>query len=243
MPKKRKPPVSGNAKKLRPFHQFSRLPPELRKRVWELVDPEPRVVELRRHRVQTKNRGTVEQIRCLSRAPTILHVCRESRRLAIQEKLYQRNFVRGQNYTWINYETDMISITPLDFSWFETEKPLIQRFRFESENDESFFYFGSKRLRALTSLKELHIICQDGVGSWVNVAEEFHFPTEKVLFIHQDPKSTRMYSRKQLFEMNPARPYSEYSNSYYRQMYDKRIKGAEEDMPEEEYSGISEPES
>ncbi|KAH7317092.1 hypothetical protein B0I35DRAFT_434556 [Stachybotrys elegans] len=247
MPKKRKLPVPGKGKgkgkgkgsNLRPFHQFSLLPAELRARVWKLVDPEPRVVELRHHRVETKKKRIVDQIRCLSRAPAILHVCRESRRVAMEEKLYQKAFVRDQRYTWINYEIDMISITPLWTSWLEAERPLIQRFRFESENDEIFFHFQSKELRDFTSLRELHIVCLDPVGHWIKVAEEIGFPTENVFFMRQGDESTRMYSRQQLLEMNPARPFAEYSNSYYRQLYDKRIKGTEEDMPAEVVLGVS----
>jgi hypothetical protein len=236
MPKKRKLPVpgkgKGKGKKLRPFHQFNRLPADLRVHIWKLVDPEPRVVELRRHVVETKKRGTLEQIRCLSAAPAILHACRESRRITIQEKLYERAFIRGQCYAWVNYKVDMISIGSLDIWWFRPEMPLIQRFRFESENDESFFYFQSKRLRGFTGLKELHIVCLDAVGYWVNVAEEMYFPTENVFFIGRGPENTTMCSRQQLFEMNPSRPLAEYSNSYYRQKYDKRIKGTEEDAPD-----------
>ena len=248
MPKKRKLPVPGKGKgkykgkELRPFHQFARLPAELRVRVWELVDPEPRVVELRRHMVETKTkkkRGPSEQIRCLSAAPAILHVCRESRRIAIQEKLYERAFVRDQGYTWVNYKVDMISVGSLDFWWFEAEVPLIQRFRFESDNDECFFHFQTKRLLNLTSLRELHIVCLDSVTYWVDVAEEKHFPTENVFFMSQGRENTPI-SRQRLLELNPARPLAEYSNSYYRQMYDKRIKGTEGDASFELLFGVSE---
>ena len=243
MPKKRKLPVpgkgKGKGKKLRPFHQFARLPAELRVRVWELVDPEPRVVELRRrHMVETKKRGTVEQIRCLSRAPAILQACRESRRIAIQEKLYERAFVRGQAYTWVNYKVDMISVGSLNIWWFEAEAPLIQRFRFESESDESFFHFQSRRLRAaFTGLRELHIVCQDPVAHWVDVAEETHFPTENVFFMGREAEQTRVYSRQQMLETYPSRGLLEYSDSYYRQLYDKRIKGSLDDAPDELYFG------
>ena len=84
MPKAKKVsvPGQGKGKTLRPFHQFSHLPAELQTRVWELIDPEPRVVELRRHCTQTKKQGNVEQIRCLSGVPAILHVCREARHVA-----------------------------------------------------------------------------------------------------------------------------------------------------------------
>ncbi|KAI6778525.1 uncharacterized protein J7T54_005049 [Emericellopsis cladophorae] len=255
MPKKRKMPGQGKGKgkgkdkdkdkdknkKLRPFHQFSRLPAELRTRVWELVDAEPRVVELRHHLEHTKKRGTREQIRCLSRAPAILHVCRESRRIAIQRQLYQRAFVRPQSYTWVNFASDMISIGPLVFSWLEDDRPLIQRFRFESENDECFFHFQSEELNTLTGLRELHIVCQDNIGHWINVAEEKHFPTDNVFFIAKSTASpSPIYSRREMLEMIPARPFPEYSNSYYRQMYDKRIKGTEGEVPDELFFGVSE---
>ena len=218
------------ARKLRPFHQFSRLPAELCSRVWDLVDPEPRVVELRPYRGR-ENYGPVQQIRCLTRAPAILRVCREARRNAIKRQLYQRAFVLGKRYTWVNFDVDMISIKPIEFAWLEAEKPLIQRLRFEGENDEGFFHFQSHKVKEFTHLRELHIFCQDGVMFWINIAEEMGFPTENVFF--KSTTGTRLYSRQQLLEVYPSRPYPEYSNSYYRQLYDKRIKGSEDEVPED----------
>ncbi|KAG9253097.1 uncharacterized protein F5Z01DRAFT_659143 [Emericellopsis atlantica] len=245
MPKKRRLPGHGKSKskgkdkKLRPFHQFSRLPAELRTRVWDLVDAEPRVVELRYHRDYTKKRGTREQIRCLSRAPAVLHGCRESRRIIIQRNLYQRAFVRPLGYNWVNFAADMISIGPLDSSWLGIERTLIQRFRFESENDECFFHFQSWELNTMTSLKELHIICLDGVTYWIDIAEERGFPKENVFFMAKGIAS-HMYSRREMMERFPSRQFPEYSSSHYRQLYDKRIKGTLADVPEELWFGVSE---
>lgn len=243
MPKNRKQPTSSKGKNLRPFHQLSRLPAELRVRIWELVNPEPRVVELHRHFVVTKKHDYLEQIRCLSRAPAILHVCRESRSIAIQNELYQRAFVRGQDYIWVNYEFDMISIKPLDTLWLEAEISLIQRFRFEGVNDEYFFHFASYKLLNFTSLKELHIICQDPVAHWIDIAEERQFPTENVFFMSQDPEKAHMYTRQEMLQMYPARPFPEYSDSQYRQMYDTRIKGGISDVPDEIFFGVPTAES
>ena len=235
MPKAKRVPVpgQGKGKMLRPFHQFSHLPAELQTRVWELIDPEPRVVELRRHCTQKKKQGNVEQIRCLSGAPAILHVCREARHIALKQNVYQRAFIRGESYTWVNFEVDLISVGPLDTEWLEAEKTLIQRFRFESENNESFYHFQSARLRTFTSLKELQILCMDGIGLWVQVAEEIEFPTENVLFISSRAEKPKTYTRADLFEMVPSRPFAEYSSSSFRQTYDKRIKGSEDEAPEE----------
>ena len=199
---------------------------------WDLVEPEPRIVELRPWRGRT-NFGPVQQIRCLTRAPAILHVCKEARRSAIKRQLYQRVFALAKRYAWVNFDVDMISIKPIDFSWIKAERERIQRFRFEGENDESFFYFQSKELREFTHLRELHIVCEDGVGYWTNIAEEMGFPTENVWFLSKGPTGTRMCSRQQLFEWNPARPHPEYSNSYYRQLLDKRIKGGEAEIPDD----------
>lgn len=131
----------------------------------------------------------------------------------------------------------MVSVGSLDIWWFEAEAPLIQRFRFESEDDECFFHFQTKSLVAFTGLRELQIICQDAVTHWITVAEETYFPTENVLFISQGPGNTHAYSRQSLLEMYSSRPLAEYSNSYYRQMYDNRIKGTVEDAPDELFFG------
>lgn len=71
------------------------------------------------------------------------------------------------------------------------------------------------------------------------MAEETHFSTENVFFLGQGPGNTPVYSRQQLLEKYPSRPLAEYSNSYYRQMYDKRIKGTEGEAPDELFFGVS----
>jgi hypothetical protein len=235
--KKRKLPIPGkgkgknkhDVKTLVPFHQFSRLHADLRMRIWKLVEPEPRTVELRYHTSTTNKRGTVEQIRCLTRAPSILHVCRESRRIAIKEKLYERAFAIGSRYVWVNFNIDMISVESMDSPWLQQYVPRIQRFRFESENDDGFFYFQSRRLRRFTSLAELHIVCLDGLFYWVDIAEDMLFPTENVFFMGRGPEYTPFYSRRQMLERYPSLQLEEYSDSEYRHIYDPRIKGSMSD--------------
>ncbi|KUJ17763.1 uncharacterized protein LY89DRAFT_733589 [Mollisia scopiformis] len=58
------------------FHLFPNLPAELRKKIWEAARPEPRVV-----RVSTKGRewGSTK-----GKVPALLHVCFESRQIALQ---------------------------------------------------------------------------------------------------------------------------------------------------------------
>lgn len=247
MARKRRTPAPGT---VRLFHQFSRLPPNIRSRVWDLVEAEPRIVELRPYRGERRNIGLIKEIRCLTRAPAVLHVCREARRNVTRRGLYQRAFLLGKRYTWVNFDLDMISIKPIDFSWVQAEEAKIQRLRFEGENDEGFFHFRSHEVKNFTHLRELQIVCEDNVMHWVGIAEERQFPTENVFFMNKriegskglkgsksskditGTTETRMYTREEMFEMFPSRPHPEYSDSDYRRLYDKRRKGSEDEIPE-----------
>lgn len=192
------------AKKRTKFHPFPRLPAELRTRIWELAQAEPRVVEIRVKRSEG-TWGDIKHISSPTKSPALLHACRESRRCALKQSLYQKAFTLGTRprYTWVNFELDMISIKPISFSHLEPEKALIQRLRMEGPNDEGFLHFQSKELRGFPNLKEVHVVCTDGLMSWRQTTEAVWFGTKNVKYIDMKP-SGRMVTTRELEDMFPG---------------------------------------
>lgn len=165
------------------FHQFSPLPPELRTRVWELTEAEPRIVEVFT-RPPNYTYGHFRYVKSTTRPPALLHACSESRRRALARSLYVRAFTSGSQprYTWVNFEMDMIAVKPIFFDPIKPEKPLIQRLRMEGPNDEHFCYFSSREMDDFTSIKEVHVICTDDISYWKQIVDEYWLGTKNVKF-------------------------------------------------------------
>ncbi|KAG9249495.1 uncharacterized protein F5Z01DRAFT_669104 [Emericellopsis atlantica] len=209
---KRPPPVV--IKKRDRFHQFSRLPPEIRTRVWELTEAEPRIVEVYTH-PPTIVFKQIEYIRSPVRPPAVLHVCREARRCALARSLYVRAFTSGSKPrdTWVNFEFDMISVRPITFEPIKPEKPLIQRLRIQGSRNENWCYWRSNEMATdFPSIKEVHVICTDGVVWWRDAIDDDDFGTQNVKFFNETP-SGYMLTWKELEEKYPSSySYIEYDD-------------------------------
>jgi hypothetical protein len=169
----------------------------------------------------------------LTSAPSVLHVCHESRKVAIRNNLYQRAFVYGQSYVWVNFAFDTISLKPFQCTYFVEERALIQRLRIEDQHDDgsSFHYFKTQILRTFPSLKEINIICLDPVAHWVNILENCWLGTDNVTLSRKGDQSGRVYTMQELFKMYPSKRIAECSDSETRQKFDARIKGPEAGAP------------
>ncbi|KAL3425754.1 hypothetical protein PVAG01_02545 [Phlyctema vagabunda] len=84
------------------FTLFPKLPPEVRAMIWEAALPGPRVIELR------YSRGPVERLWSVAKAPTILHVNFEARKVA--KERYPLSFGTDDCLptTRFNFERDTI---------------------------------------------------------------------------------------------------------------------------------------
>ncbi|RYP50302.1 hypothetical protein DL768_004155 [Monosporascus sp. mg162] len=178
------------------FHPFPRLPPELRARIWELTI-EPRTVEVRIvHKdpivppdALSENRRSVSHMVSLTPVPATLQACQEAR----NQGLYQQAFSEiagsddvGRRYIWLNLEIDMISIGTTAFSHFTPVAPIIKRLKFEREiSNEYYYHWESEALLDFVNVKEIHVVCADGMRAWHGTSEEHYWPCgrENLFFI------------------------------------------------------------
>lgn len=190
------------------FHPFSRLPWELRARIWTLT-VEPRTVEvhiIHEDPVVPPDAQSVENSRALvshlvsfTPVPATLQTCQEARSLG----LYQRAFseldtssnlaAEQRRYVWLNLETDMVSIGRSAFRDFASVAPMIKRLRFERQNSEEYFYHWEvEELRTFSNVKEIHIVCADGMRAWHQASEEHYWPCGRENLFFIDPDDGRM---------------------------------------------------
>jgi hypothetical protein len=98
-----------------------------------------------------------------------------------------------ERYVWLNLEIDMIDIgryvdkeggTRLES--LELHAAGIKRFKFERENTcEWWYHFESNCLRSFVNVKEIHVVCADGIWNWCGATEEhcWHCGVENLYFI------------------------------------------------------------
>ena len=191
------------------FHLFPCLPLELRARIWELT-VEPRTVKVGvvyedaiantaapddTPPEDSKRPNYVPHVVSYTPVPAALQACREARGL----RLYQRALSeispagtaeRDRYYVWLNPDIDMVSVEPN--TRFETLKPvapLIRRLTITREcTDSVFYYFESSALTAFVNVREIRVICKDGLGAWFRTFHGHFWPCENVSFVDPDKK-------------------------------------------------------
>ncbi len=200
------------------FHPFPRLPYELRAMIWKLT-VEPRIVDVRVKRKRSaKPYGVlIPYLVSLTPVPAVLHACREAR----SQGLYQQAFseIAGpdgaeRRYVWANLEMDMISIGTTLFDEYEPVAPLIRRLKFEREHSDDFFFYREvHRLRDFLKVREVHVVCADGLRSWHLATEEHYWPCGKQNVFMIDPDDGRMMRGIEMDEMFD-RELEEYENEH-----------------------------
>ncbi|KAF2448463.1 hypothetical protein P171DRAFT_517990 [Karstenula rhodostoma CBS 690.94] len=169
------------------FHQFPRLPFELRARIWALT-VEPRTVEV-------SFWPLIGDCWLVSRTPVPapLQACRDSRR-ELQGQ-YEQAFadldtlpLLERRYIWVNFDMDLIDIGKWEFYIFRPVKKAIQRLKFEREHTEDFCRLELDDLRKFTNLREIHVVCTEGLFGWSGALEGGYWPcdAEKVRLIDCD---------------------------------------------------------
>lgn len=171
---------------------FSSLPYELRAQIWEMT-VEPRTIEVKiRHEKRGARRSYV---RSATPVPAVLQVCREARNYGLYQKVFSEIATpgKGAQYVWANLESDIIDIGT---SYLEAYTPVasqIRKLKMDREisvsyEGEFFSHWENDELRKFTNIKEIHVVCVDGVRAWLGAFEQIYWPcgNDNVFFIDRD---------------------------------------------------------
>ncbi|KAH8667650.1 hypothetical protein BGZ60DRAFT_409692 [Tricladium varicosporioides] len=147
------------------FHPFSRLPLELRSRIWKLSANEPRVVTVRG--IPAAGHLQMDHFVSLVPTPSVLQVCRESRFEAL--RFYTKAFTYGSSpcFIWTNFNVDTIKIN--DFRvcrLLARDAALIQQLVVESSDAELFNGYYAYHFSEMKGLKSILISSLQKVEEW-----------------------------------------------------------------------------
>lgn len=72
----------------------------------------------------------------------------------------------------------MISIgkTPFRQLGSDDDRRIIRRLKIQRENSSDFFYSAEDERKKLTSLDEMHVVCEDGLLAWQDAWEYLRWP-------------------------------------------------------------------
>lgn len=167
------------------FHYFPLLPPELRVHIWKL-SVQPRVVD-----IYINSKEEDPPIHSSTQPPAILQACHEAR----NQGLYEKAFIRPAytRYTWVNFTIDIISIGQMPFGYIKPEAALIQRLKFERENDDLFFYSCSRKLLWFSKVIDVYVVIVNGFTDWYEAWSDFPWQCkrENLWFIDKDTGEVR----------------------------------------------------
>jgi hypothetical protein len=205
------------------FHPFLRLPAELRSQIWKST-VEPRIIDVEVRR----ERGGIQAPYLVSHTavPAVLQTCREAR----NEGLYQQAFseIAGtddhrRRYVWAALNVDTIDIGETLFEDFKPVASVIQRLRFERSNSDEFFYHSEvQELRDFVNVKEIQVVCADGLRSWDGAIEDHYFPCGAENIVMIDPEDGHLMKATDLDEMldrERKELYFQDDYEYYRSSY------------------------
>lgn len=180
------------------FHPFPRLPIELRIQIWRMT-VEPRTVEIRvggfykdlapQVKDEPADRQYVQYLVNTTPVPAPLQTCREARNLGLyQRSMSELSDLTGdeKQYVWLNLDIDLIYFGGSGLAKFNQVAPSVQRLKLVREITEEWFYQeGTSELRHFVNLKEVHIVCKDGMQEWHGVTRDHYWPCgpENLIFI------------------------------------------------------------
>ncbi|KAK4234666.1 hypothetical protein C8A03DRAFT_47053 [Achaetomium macrosporum] len=160
----------------------SSSPIELRARIWELT-VEPRTVEVRIAHTNLFVLADVPRLISRTPVPAMLQACREARNLGLYQQAFSELSRRGgaeRRYVWLNLETDMVSIGTSMFAAFKPVAPLW------------FYYYEVRELRDFVNVKEIHVVCAEGMRAWHGASEDHYWPCGKENVFCIDPDDDQM---------------------------------------------------
>jgi hypothetical protein len=153
------------------FHQFSRLPAELRIQIWQ-ISAHPRNVHL-------SSKGSHEstmRVTTSTPPPPVVQTCHESR----THSAYNRTFATSadQRYIWINFECDLISIPDDNLRALQAYRAEIELLSFVVEDEstyDDFCYYGAGQLQHFPLLREIQVIVGSCMLLWATIFTDCHW--------------------------------------------------------------------
>jgi hypothetical protein len=137
--------------------------------------------------------------------PAALQTCQEARKQGLYQQAFSDMAVLDgaeRRYVWVNLEIDMISIGTTMFASYNPVAPIIQRLKFERKNsDELFYHYEVQELRDFVNVKEIHVVCADGMGGWHGALEDHYWPCGEENVFMIDPDDGRMMRGIEMDEM------------------------------------------
>ncbi|KAM3459116.1 hypothetical protein MY3296_000263 [Beauveria thailandica] len=137
------------------FHLFSKLPVELRIKIW-VYSVQPRTVDVRAIQASRGHRDTHHSIvpgqadpdpdlYLPVPVPAVMQTCRESRNQRLYEKIiYTHPVGPEQRYAWINFDLDMIDLGQGDVDTVEHIAPRIRKLQFERRTKYGAWFWYAK---------------------------------------------------------------------------------------------------
>ncbi|KAI0513260.1 hypothetical protein F5B22DRAFT_611859 [Xylaria bambusicola] len=194
------PAIRASGEDIMPtFTPFPRLPTELRAQIWAMTI-HSRAVDVRvlcnraqPARGKVWGRLTTNMVSSTP-TPAILQTCREAR----YQGLYEQAFSEvpdadtiGRRYIWLNFAVDVVSIGRCSLEPFKTVASLIQRLKMERAISVERDAWQMLKLKEFVNVKEIYIVCLDGMKTWHKVSEEYFYPCgrENLFFINPDDSS------------------------------------------------------
>jgi hypothetical protein len=150
------------------FHLFSHLPKELRLEIWNIFLSEPRQIKIDCKKRRVLQRRVVDSWLCDHRIPALLHVCSESRFLALSYYTPYFTTETCSKAIYLNFEQDTICFSDGIIGYLNgEEKKGIRKMVLQTKDVAYFGHFNLDFIIEMEGLRELEI-WGDGanVNSW-----------------------------------------------------------------------------
>lgn len=165
---------------------FNSLPFEIRALIWKLT-VEPRTVEVELDIWDQRTGKRTLRLLSSTPVPAPLHVCHEARNMALYKQAFSELGVE-RRYVWLNFDIDIVSIGDDDLTHYKQVAPMIERLKFERDNEEYWCYCESEEMRNFVNVKEIHVVCHNGFDNWGGALERYTWPCapENIFFIDEE---------------------------------------------------------
>ncbi|KAB2108854.1 hypothetical protein AG0111_0g2486 [Alternaria gaisen] len=179
------------------FHQFPRLPAELRAQIWQMT-VEPRIVEVDLKTKRELGQHLSSVLVSSTSVPAPLQTCQEARNARLYRRcfsgltfIYSARADCERRYVWLNLDIDIVSIGESGCDILGPVAHLIKRLRLTRDPTEEWWgrSGGHYELDQFENVSEIQVVlCEDGdMEDWHGASEHYrwHCGAENVLLIDE----------------------------------------------------------